>query len=146
MAHRVQPFFREAAADLRRALAPLIAYAALFWALSAAIPAPLASGLIGWMLSGSGRETVGNEEIVEFLLSPAGTAILLIGGGVFLAFLFAEYAGMILIAFGRRTSPGASVAGSILSVLRRLPSLLGLGMLIVGPIWRSRCPFFSWSG
>jgi len=66
-----------------------------FKALNLIILAPLAALILRYCLSRWGRASVGNFELVSFLLSPAGIAALLGVGTILLASLYLELAGML---------------------------------------------------
>src|SRR4051812_29573405 len=78
----------------RHRLPSALALSLAFKALNLIILAPLAALILRYCLSRWGRASVGNFELVSFLLSPAGIAALLGVGTILLASLYLELAGM----------------------------------------------------
>ncbi len=72
-----------------------LALSLAFKALNLIILAPLAAVILRYCLSRWGRASVGNFELVSFLLSPAGIAAVLGVGTILLATLYLELAGML---------------------------------------------------
>src|SRR6476620_7953468 len=72
-----------------------LALSLAFKALNLILLAPLATVILRYCLTRWGRASVGNFELVSFLLSPAGIAALLGVGTILLASLYIELAGML---------------------------------------------------
>jgi len=79
-------------------LADLLIYDIFFKIVAVAILGPLASWIFNRLVSTSGALVIGNEHIVSFFLSPLGSVAFLLSGGLALAIVFAEQAGLIIIA------------------------------------------------
>ena len=79
-------------------LADLLIYDIFFKIVAVAILGPLASWIFNRLVSTSGALVIGNEHIVSFFLSPVGSVAFLLSGGLALAIVFAEQAGLIIIA------------------------------------------------
>jgi len=116
------------AGDFRRRLPQLLAYEILFKVITAAVLGPLSAWVFAALISSTGRRVLSNEEILAFLLSPLGLITLVLWGGVGLATLFAEQAGMMLIAWQTIRRQRATSAGALWNTARSLPTLLALGI------------------
>ena len=79
-------------------LSDLLIYDIFFKIVAVAILGPLASWIFNRLVSTSGALVIGNEHIVSFFLSPVGSVAFLLSGGLALAIVFAEQAGLIIIA------------------------------------------------
>jgi hypothetical protein len=79
----------------RHRLPSALALSLAFKALNLIILAPLAALILRYCLSRWGRASVGNFELVSFLLSPAGIAAPPGVGTILLASLYLELAGML---------------------------------------------------
>jgi glycerophosphoryl diester phosphodiesterase len=84
--------------------------------------APLSAVILGLFLARWGRYSVGNFEIVEFLLSAPGLLSLVTVGSLNLAALLLEQAGLVFLLEDR----GLSFRGAVFRLLGVLPRVLGL--------------------
>ena len=86
--------------------------------------------LIGWVgdriVSATGEPVISNYDIAVFVLSPAGTAFVLIGAALVTGLLLAEFAGHSWIAGHAIARRPVTVISTVAFVLRRLPRLIGL--------------------
>ncbi|MDR3620388.1 MAG: glycerophosphodiester phosphodiesterase family protein [Paludisphaera borealis] len=108
----------------RRRAGPLVSFSVAFSLVEWAILTPLVAGILRLALGTWGRCSVGNFEILSFLLSPVGLAGLALIVGVQFATLHLRLAGLMAVLSG--DGPGVWHA---LDVLRRLPALIRLGLL-----------------
>ena len=103
--HYTETFFR-VRRSLSTCLSDLLIYDIFFKIVAAAIMGPLAAGIFNRLVSTSGNLVIGNQQIVSFFLSPIGLVAFVLSGGLAMAIVFAEQAGLILIALrlegGRR--------------------------------------------
>jgi glycerophosphoryl diester phosphodiesterase len=76
----------------------LLVYDIFFKIVAVAILGPLAAWIFNRLVATSGALVIGNEHIVSFFLSPVGSVAFLLAGGVALTMVFAEQAGLIIIA------------------------------------------------
>jgi len=112
-----------AAADLRSHVGPIVRLALAFELLRFVILAPLGAGVLQVFLERWGRCSVGNFEILAFLLSPLGLAALLATGTIALTTVYLEVAGLALV-LARRSSR----VWTVFAIMgQRLFSLLELG-------------------
>jgi len=79
-------------------IADLLVYDIFFKIVAVAILGPLAAWIFNRLVATSGALVIGNEHIVSFFLSPVGSAAFILSGGLTLAIVFAEQAGLIIIA------------------------------------------------
>ncbi|UCF20299.1 MAG: glycerophosphoryl diester phosphodiesterase membrane domain-containing protein [Gemmatimonadota bacterium] len=118
---------RDAWDDFRLGFSQFLAYDLLFKILASAALVPLATWVLARLISSSGRLTVGNYEIVSFLLTPRGIVTTLLAGTVTFGLLFAEQAGLVVMAVRVRSGQRASALEGLLQTARRFPALIGLG-------------------
>ena len=76
----------------------------------------------------SGSLVIGNDQILTFLLSPIGVLTLIISGAALLAVLFAEQAGLILLASAPRAAQTLKAGGALWFTIRNFPKLFELGI------------------
>jgi len=129
--------------DLRRDFRPLLLYSLFFLLLSGAVLTPLLTWALTSLVSASGELSVGNQEILHFLLSPKGIIFLLLGGVGSAAILFAEQAGILLIAWESRRGRRLHAVGALWSITLRLPGLALLGFLHIGAHLLLLAPFLA---
>ena len=120
-----------ALADLRRAWRGLLAIDLLFKGLAAVLFSPLLVVVARLLITNSGSDAVADQEIISFLLSPAGVAMLLVVGatqiGLFALELSAVMAGASQAVLGRPVVPREALGFTI----RQAPVVLSLA----GRIW-----------
>jgi glycerophosphoryl diester phosphodiesterase len=132
--------------DLRRHLPALIGYEVLFRILLAAVLAPLTAWVLTSITSMSRSLAISNEQIVGFLLSPIGLLAFFFAGAAALATLFAQGAGIMLIAVSGRTGSGLGPIRAALSVVRQLPRLFNLAIRQVAWFALLGAPFVAVAG
>ncbi len=112
---------------MRTRVASLAAFLILAKLAGFAILAPIAAGVLRFFLSRTGRASVGNFEIAQFLLSVPGVIALLLLGSLALAVFWLEQAGlMLLLAAPSDRRPGWWDAAR--SIAKRFPRLAALGL------------------
>jgi glycerophosphoryl diester phosphodiesterase len=89
--------FAKAAWLVRGKLVSLALFSLVCKAIHFAILAPVAASILQLFLQRWGRASVGNFEIASFLLSPSGVIGMCIVGGITLAMLYVEIAGLMQI-------------------------------------------------
>jgi len=115
---------RRVLSQARRRIGPLIAFSVAFSLMETALLGPLAAGIIRLALDTWGRCSVGNFEIVAFLLSPVGLAGLALFAAAQLTTLYLRLAGLIAVLSG--DGPGLWHTAR---VARRLPVLIRLNVV-----------------
>lgn len=108
--------------DLRRNLRALIFFHLYFTLLSASVLVPLSTWTAKHLIGAAGSIAVSNTDILAFLLSVKGVFFLVIVGVFGATVLFAEHAGMMLIARERITALAA-----LRTIMSRYDRLLRLG-------------------
>jgi len=115
-----------ASADFRIAWRQTLVFHLLMQLLGLLLFAPL----IGWVgdriVSATGEPVISNYDIAVFVLSPAGTAFVLIGAALVTGLLLAEFSGHSWIAGHAIARRPVTVISTVAFVLRRLPRLIGL--------------------
>jgi glycerophosphoryl diester phosphodiesterase len=109
---------------LRGRFSSMFRFALAFELLRWLVLAPLSAGVLSFCLGRWGRCSVGNFEIITFLLSPPGVTALLVVGTVALTGFYLELAGLILLLADRH----AAWWSSFPALGRILLPLLGLGL------------------
>jgi len=118
--------------SLRRRFPQLVGFELVVRLFAWAVVIPLSTWLSARLISTTGQLAVANEEIVRFLLRPAGLLALAIVLITELAARMSYLAGPMLIDAGARTGRTMGVFGTLASVARLLPGLVRLGLIIVG--------------
>jgi len=80
------------------------------------------------MVKTAGSLVIGNEQILSFILSPIGIAAFIISGGLTLAIIFSEQAGLILIAARTQTGRAIKFFEAFFTMFRYLRVLIELGI------------------
>jgi len=119
------------ARDAKQCLPPLLGYEVLFKIASVTALVPLSAWLVAALVRTSGGVAVSNEQILSFLASPAGVVTVLVAATGTIAILFAEQAGLLLIATNSLAGGTYTTVGALGHVARRLPELLKLALLQV---------------
>jgi len=117
----------EALRDVRQAIRPVTFFLAGWTLLQAIVLAPLTGGMLGQLIGRSGHMALSNYDIAAFLLTPSGVAFLILGGALNLAFLYAQQAGLFLIASRAELGSVPNVVGLLWQNFRRIPALARLG-------------------
>ena len=105
-------------------IGPSVRFALAFELLRLLVLAPLGAGLLRVSLERWGRCSVGNFEIIAFLLSPPGVVALIGAGTIALASFYLEIAGLVLLLADRRATWWGIFPAIGTHVLR----VLGLGL------------------
>lgn len=116
--------FREVVASLRGRIGSIVGFALAFELLRFVVLAPLGAGMLRLFLDRWGRCSVGNFEVVAFLLSPPGWAAAIALGTAALTISYLEIGGLLLVLADRR----ATMVGVIVALGGRFFRLLALGL------------------
>lgn len=121
---------------LRRRCWSLAAFSLACWVVKAFLWVPLSAAALRLFLEKWGRCSVGNFEIVSFLLSAPGAAAVVVLGAIALAGVYLEEAGLMMLL----AQADLSWAGAMRKLLGRFARLMALGVLqclialaVVGP-------------
>jgi glycerophosphoryl diester phosphodiesterase len=115
-----------------RSLSTLLAYEVLFRMLSLNLLAPLTAWVITGFIATTGSVAVNDYHLAEFLFSTTGLTALVTGGGILLALLYIEQAGLFYLASAASRKQKLGSLPALWATFRSIPRLLKLGMLQVG--------------
>lgn len=118
-------------ASIRYHWRPLLAFHVYFALLTLSTLAPFSAWLLSGLVRLSGASMLGNEDMVRFLITPAGLLWVLVSGTLAAVFFFLQHAGMMLIASPRANGHYHSAASALWLLARRLPKLLPLASVQV---------------
>ncbi len=128
---------------LRRSWAGLLTWHLFFLGLIVAVVTPASAWVLRALVSTSGQPMVSNEQIVRFILSPAGLAWLLGAGTVAVMVVFIQHAGMMTVASAQSAGRYRTAATALGLVLHRLPRLVALAAMHVGMHLLVAAPFLA---
>ncbi len=142
---------REVAATLRHHRRPLLTFHVYFAVLALCTLAPAMAWLLGGLLRLAGEPMFGNEDLVRFLLTPAGLLWLLVATTLGAVLVFVQHAGMLLICSRDCAGHYPGAVAALARVGRRLPALLKLaGLQVVAHLLLAALPLallglaFAW--
>lgn len=113
-------------------LSTLLAYEVLFRMLSWILLAPLSAWVITGFIATTGSVAVNDYNLAEFLFSTPGLTALVAGGGVLLALLHIEQAGLFYLAWAALRKQKLGSLPALWATLRSIPRLLKLGIVQSG--------------
>jgi glycerophosphoryl diester phosphodiesterase len=118
-------------------LTDLLVYTIFFQIVATAIFGPVAAWIFNRLVATSGALVIGNEQIVSFILSPVGLMAFILSGGLGLAILFADQAGLILIAARSEADRRIKFFPTLWWVTKSLGHLIELGIrqIIAGALY-----------
>jgi len=109
-------------------LSDLLIYDIFFKIVATVIWGPAAAWLFNRLVATSGSLVIGNEQIITFIFSPVGLGAFVLSGGLALTIVFAEQAGLILIASRSEAGERMIFFQAYWWMLRSLGKLMELGM------------------
>ncbi|MFL6531274.1 MAG: glycerophosphodiester phosphodiesterase family protein [Chthoniobacterales bacterium] len=101
-------------------------------------------GLVGHALLG--RPVVDSTELVAFILSPRGFALLFLSASALLMIRLLEHAGLSAIALGALEGETVRTLSALRLMLRKLPRLASIGVRAIGYGLLVAAPFLSIAG
>ena len=113
--------------EVRQAIHPVAFFLVGWTLLQVLVLAPLTGWILGQLIGRSGNMAVSNYDIAAFLLTPSGVVFLMLGGALNVAFLYAQQAGLFLIASRVELGSVPNVAGLLWQNFTRIPALARLG-------------------
>jgi glycerophosphoryl diester phosphodiesterase len=132
---------RAAWRDFRAALTPLVLFEAAFKLLGGLLLLPAIAWVLGRLLAFAGRTAVTNDDILRFLLSPAGVLYAALLGLTLLAGWLLEHAGVMAVVVwshcGGRAGLGFTLkagASACVRVARLGLAILGAGIALLLPL------------
>ncbi|MEE8460988.1 MAG: hypothetical protein V3S50_02560, partial [Acidobacteriota bacterium] len=117
---------------LGRSLSTLLAYEVLFRMLSLTLLAPLSGWVITGFIATTGSVAVNDYHLAQFLFSTTGLTALFTGGGILLALLYIEQAGLFFLASAALRKQKLGSLPALWATLRSIPRLLKLGIVQAG--------------
>ena len=123
---------RDVLRSLREHLRPLVAYHLFFTVLASSLLLPAVAWSLAHLVGRFGRTVISNAELIDLLVSPAGTLWLLAATGLSFLVLYLQQAGMILVAARPRDHHLRLAFEALWWTLHRLPALAGLVVVQVG--------------
>ena len=122
------PYWRGTLARMRATLPQLLLYDLAFKSLTFALLAPAGAWVLERLVARSGDLAVTNNDILSFLLTPAGIVFVLLGLGLLLTSVLAELAGLILIG-GADTPRVYGWFSALKATVRDLPLLAATALV-----------------
>lgn len=110
---------------------PLAGWTLLVWAVGALLFTPLITALIGWGIQRGERIVMGHEELLAWLMTPAGVVWLLLSGVLAIAGSVVRYGGIYRVVNDEFQGRRPAVRRTVLAVLPHLPRLLRLCLAAV---------------
>jgi glycerophosphoryl diester phosphodiesterase len=123
--------------DFSKNLSTLLIFDIFFKIITTAIFGPVSAWIFNRLVASSGAWVIGNEQIISFVLSPVGMAAVIISGALALAIIFAEQAGIILIASRFNAGQKITAYQAFRQMLKYLRLLIELGLrqVIIGLLY-----------
>ncbi len=123
--------------DFSQNLSSLLIFDIFFKIVATATFGPISAWIFNRLVAASGAWVIGNEQIISFVLSPVGMAAVIISGALALAIIFAEQAGIILIASRFNAGQAIKAYQAFLQMLKYLRVLIELGVrqIIIGLLY-----------
>lgn len=114
--------------EARRSVRPVASFLLAWGLLQAAVLAPL----LGWagahLTTRNGELAISNYDIASFLLSPRGLFFLIAGGTLNLALIYAQHAGLFVIASQPQLGAVPSLTRLLWRNAQQIPGLVRLGL------------------
>ena len=133
--------FAEALSGVKRDftlnLSNLLIFDIFFKVVATAIFGPVSAWIFNRMVKAGGSLVIGNEQILSFILTPIGIVAFIVAGGLTLAIIFTEQAGLILIAARTQTGRTMKFFEAFFTMLKYMRVLIELGIrqVIMGGLY-----------
>ena len=123
--------------DFTLNLSNLLIFDIFFKVVATAIFSPVSAWIFNRMVKAGGSLVIGNEQILSFILTPIGIVAFIVAGGLTLAIIFTEQAGLILIAARTQTGRTMKFFEAFFTMLKYLRVLIELGIrqVIMGGLY-----------
>ncbi len=105
---------------------PMAGWTLLVWAVVIVLLGPLSSALLGWQLFRGDQAVIANEDLLFWLLTPAGLIYVVLAGGLALTGGVVRYSGLFYIVTDDLEGHRATVARTALRLAPQLPALFRL--------------------
>jgi glycerophosphoryl diester phosphodiesterase len=134
---------RLAGTDFRRAWRQLLVTDLAYKLIAAAILTPLVGLAARGAIALSGRTVLADQEILEFVLHPAGLIATLVVAALALTLVAAEQASLMAVAAGAAEDVHVAAVEALLWTARRTASVLALALRLVGRGLLLAAPFLA---
>ena len=123
--------------DFTLHLSNLLIFDIFFKVVATAIFGPVSAWIFNRMVKAGGSLVIGNEQILSFILTPIGIVAFIVAGGLTLAIIFTEQAGLILIAARTQTGRTMKFFEAFFTMLKYMRVLIELGIrqVIMGGLY-----------
>ncbi len=123
--------------DFTLNLSNFLIFDIFFKVVATVIFGPVSAWIFNRMVKASGSLVIGNEQILSFILTPIGIVAFIVAGGLTLAIIFTEQAGLILIAARTQTGRTIKFFEAFFTMLKYLRVLIELGIrqVIMGGLY-----------
>ncbi len=118
-------------------LSDLLIFDIFFKIIVTTVFGPISAGIINRLIASGGTYVIGNEQIIDFVLSPLGIVAVIVSGALALAIFFAEQTGIVLIASRFRFGIHLRSYEAFYGMLKHLRILIELGarQIIIGLLY-----------
>jgi glycerophosphoryl diester phosphodiesterase len=123
--------------DFTLNLSNFLIFDIFFKVVATVIFGPVSAWIFNRMVKAGGSLVIGNEQILSFILTPIGIVAFIVSGGLTLAIIFTEQAGLILIAARTQTGRTIKFFEAFFTMLKYLRVLIELGIrqVIMGGLY-----------
>ena len=118
------PLLISAWGRFKRLWPSMAAWTVLLWATTVVTLLPLSSAVISWRLGRADTLVVGNEDLLSWLISPAGLLTLLVAAGLFSLNWILRFAGVFTLITNDLEGRVPGVANAVWQLARMLPALM----------------------
>ena len=108
-------------------LSALLVFDLFFKIIVTTVFGPISAAIINRLIASGGTYVIGNEQIIDFVLSPMGVVAVVVSGALGLAIYFAEQTGIVLIASRSRFGVPLRFYEAFYGMLKHLRVLIELG-------------------
>ncbi|RUO26505.1 glycerophosphodiester phosphodiesterase [Aliidiomarina minuta] len=148
---RVRLLARDIIAGIDYHKRPLLAFHVYFSLLALFALSPASAWLLAALVELSGQSLVGNDDLVRFLVTPAGLFWLMVSATLISVLVFFQAAGMMLIAARDADDVFHTANNALWRVIKRFPILLKLAamqvlahLLLAAPLLALLAVLFQW--
>lgn len=134
---------RDAALIVRELWRPMAAWSLLVWASGLLVLSPLTAFALGRLLGSDG--VISNEEVVAWLLTPAGLGFVLLWLASALTLSVAQFGGMFRLVQDQRAR-GGSLARAFVALTTGLPVVFRFCLTVVAGALLLLAPLVAWIG
>lgn len=127
--------------DFRRGLPQLALYDLLFKAVMFVLISPVTAWLLNTVISSTGRQAIGNHDILRFLASPVGLIALAVMVPVLFALSFMEFSGLMYIGLGLASNRRTTHYSALAFTIKKSGAVFKVGAVWFAGAAVAICPF-----